>query len=247
MCEAQSASAGRESGSFGAAVAPTTETDPPRAPAVADATPAPDPPPPPLPSLSQLPLTSLPQQFRLAPSPSLLPARRLSLSQISRARALLTRTGPAGLEGVPAAYDDGTEWLRSGLRRHLHVSIIALFAGWTGVWIALWGAVIGAVFGVFIAVGVRASASPLFRDIGGGSAISAVSIAGGVVIGALGGFLYVLKFIFTNPNPLVGPSLEAPSSPWPWSSPLRPSNDWGSGCGGTDDSAVTRCGASLPS
>lgn len=48
----------------------------------------------------------------------------------------LTAVGPSGVDGIPGRYDDGTEWLHSGLRRHQRISIIALVVVWTGAWIS---------------------------------------------------------------------------------------------------------------
>ncbi len=120
-------------------------------------------------------------------------------------RSLLTTVGPSGVEGIPGEYNDGTEWLRNGLRRHLGVSIVSVIVGWTGVWISLWGAAIGAIVGLFVALGVvSVVGAPLFSQIGGGQAVTIVSVMAGLVLGAVGGFLEVLKFIVWHPIALVG-------------------------------------------
>lgn len=118
--------------------------------------------------------------------------------------SVLTSTGRSKIDGVPGEYNDGTEWLRNGLRRHRAVSFVALVVGWTGVWISLWGAALGAVVGILIAVGATTVTAPLFGAIGSGQAVTVLSVVGGIIIGAVGGFIYVLTFIFTNPISLIG-------------------------------------------
>lgn len=115
--------------------------------------------------------------------------------------ALAADIGPSGLDGVPASYDDGVEWLRSGVRRHWRAALIALTLGWTGIWLALWGAAIGAVVGLLFAVGVISSPfGNVLSQAGGGQAITIISVAAGLFFGAIGGLLYVLDLVlFTTP------------------------------------------------
>jgi len=112
----------------------------------------------------------------------------------------LQHVGPSGLDGVPASYDDGTSWLRSGARRHGTASVLAVLAGWTGVWLSLWGALLGAILGLLVAIGVDTSpavSSTLFH-LGIGQAVTALSIITGIVLGAAGGFIAVLHAIFVT-------------------------------------------------
>lgn len=110
----------------------------------------------------------------------------------------LQGVGPSGIDGVPAAYDDGIEWLRNGARRHTGTMWLALIAGWTGVWISLWGALLGAFVGLLIAVGAitNPSVSNALFHLGIGQPVTALSVAAGIVLGAVGGFLVVLRTLF---------------------------------------------------
>ncbi len=114
--------------------------------------------------------------------------------------ALPVEVGPAGIDGVPAVYDDGVEWLRNGVKRHPWSILVALAFGWTGIWLALWGAAIGIVIGVFVALGV-VNTTALGRDVsnlGGGQAITILSILGGGFFGAIGGFVEVLRYVLAS-------------------------------------------------
>jgi len=119
--------------------------------------------------------------------------------------------GPSGLDGVPAAYDDGTAWLRTGARRHPAGVWIALIAGWTGVWISLWGALLGAFVGVLIAVGAitNHSVSNALFHLGIGQAVTVLGVLAGFVLGAVGGFLAVLRELFVYQRVQVAISLMA--------------------------------------
>jgi Zn-dependent protease with chaperone function len=107
---------------------------------------------------------------------------------------LTTAAGPSGVEGLPAAYDDGVQWLRNGLLRHQTAVWIGLIAGWTGIWIALWGAALGLVFGALAAAGFTSS----LGSIGIGQAASAVGIPVGAFLGAVGGFVAVVRFLIID-------------------------------------------------
>ncbi len=113
---------------------------------------------------------------------------------------LFAAKGPSGIEGVPASYDDGNSWLLSGAGRHPAAVVVALVVGWTGVWLALWGALVGAVLGLFIALGVVTNpgiANALFH-LGLSQGVSVLGVLSGIVLGAVGGFLVVLRFVFVN-------------------------------------------------
>ena len=112
---------------------------------------------------------------------------------------LVVGVGPSGIDGIPADYDDGAEWLRSGLRRHRRGVITGLIVGWTGIWLALWGAAIGAVVGILFALGATDTpfGTKLFH-IGAGQAVTALSVTAGIVLGAIGGFFEVLRFVLAE-------------------------------------------------
>jgi Zn-dependent protease with chaperone function len=104
---------------------------------------------------------------------------------------------PPDIDGVPGVYDDGAQWLRSGVKRQPRAILVALIFGWTGVWLALWGAAIGAAIGVLVALGT-VDTTALGREVsnlGGGQGVTIVSILGGLFFGAIGGFLEVLRYV----------------------------------------------------
>jgi Zn-dependent protease with chaperone function len=105
--------------------------------------------------------------------------------------------------GVPAQYDDGVEWLVSGLRRVSWGSFLGVILGWTGAWLSLWGAVGGLLVGAFVGLGVagNSSISQHLFNLGLGSSVTFVGVLAGASIGALLGFLVVIKFVFLD-NPL---------------------------------------------
>lgn len=109
-------------------------------------------------------------------------------------------TGPSGIDGIPAQYDDGVQWLRNGFRRHPAAVWIALVFGWTGVWVAFWGAMIGVCLGLFIAIGVETDPTLAhdFFNLGIGQSVTVLSVIAGIVLGAVGGFLLVLRVIFVD-------------------------------------------------
>ncbi len=109
-------------------------------------------------------------------------------------------TGPSGIDGIPAQYDDGVQWLRNGFRRHPAAVWIALVFGWTGVWVAFWGAMIGVCLGLLIVVGAETDptiARDLF-NLGIGQSVTALGVLAGIVLGAVGGFLAVLRVLFVD-------------------------------------------------
>ena len=116
--------------------------------------------------------------------------------------ALPVAQGQSRLDGAPAEYDDGIAWLQNGLKRHWWGAGVALAFGWTGIWLALWGAAVGMVVGVLAALNLF-STTALGIDVaklGGGQAITVVSVLTGVFFGAIGGFVLVLKWIlFATP------------------------------------------------
>lgn len=131
-----------------------------------------------------------------APATEPMPAATPSVS----GSALPVEVGPAGIDGVPGIYDDGTQWLRSGVKRQPWAVLVALVFGWTGMWLALWGAAIGVLVGVLVALGV-VDTTALGRDVsnlGGGQAVTILSILGGVFFGAIGGFLEVLRYVLAS-------------------------------------------------
>jgi Zn-dependent protease with chaperone function len=106
--------------------------------------------------------------------------------------------------GVPPRYDDGVQWLASGLRRHRLAAVVGLLFGWSGAWIAFWGAMAGSVIGILVGFGIGNSSIPVFRTFGLGQSVSAVTVIGGVTLGFIGGFLVVLVFLVVHPLALVG-------------------------------------------
>jgi Zn-dependent protease with chaperone function len=106
--------------------------------------------------------------------------------------------------GVPDRYNDGIQWLRSGVRRHPTAVIVGLVFGWTGAWLAFWGAMAGAFLGALVGLGVGSANIPIFRTFGLGQSVSVVGVVAGVAVGVLGGFLVVLVFLVMHPLPLLG-------------------------------------------
>jgi len=84
--------------------------------------------------------------------------------------------------------------LRNGLLRHQTAVWIGLITGWTGIWIALWGAALGLIFGALAAAGYASS----LGSIGIGQAASAVGIPVGAFLGAVGGFVAVVRFLIID-------------------------------------------------
>lgn len=113
----------------------------------------------------------------------------------SPGQSVLIALGPSGIEGVPARYDDGTQWLRNGLGRHTEGTWVALLAGWTGLWIALWGAAFGLIVGAFVAGGFGLSLGYRF---GIGQAAGALGVVAGGITGIAYGFLGVLRFLYVQ-------------------------------------------------
>lgn len=109
--------------------------------------------------------------------------------------------GLSGIDGIPAHYKDGTQWLRHGLARHPKAAAVALFSAWTGLWLALWGAAGGAILGMLLATGALSDSSISHTlSLGVGQAVTPLSLVLGFVLGAVGGFFFVLGWaIYTHP------------------------------------------------
>ncbi len=116
----------------------------------------------------------------------------------------LLRQRESRREGVPPMYQDGTQWLHSGFRRHRPAVIVGLIFGWTGAWIAFWGAMGGAILGVLIGFGLSNRSLPVFTTFGAGQAVSVLTIIGGFILGAIGGFVAVIVFLCVHPLSLFG-------------------------------------------
>ena len=107
----------------------------------------------------------------------------------------LKADGPSGLEGLPAEYNDGSEWLYHGLSRHSKAVFAALLAGWTGLWIAIWGAAVGLLIGALAAGGI---ATTLGAKIGVGEAAGLFGVIFGGFVGMLGAFAVVVLFLIAG-------------------------------------------------
>jgi Zn-dependent protease with chaperone function len=112
-----------------------------------------------------------------------------------RRPAARTAVGPSELDGIPAEYDDGVQWLRAGFRRQPWGVLVGLITGWTAIWVALWGAAIGFVIGALAAAGQLTS---LGASIGVGQATSALGFVGGGFLGLIGGFALVARFLIID-------------------------------------------------
>src|SRR5690349_16471990 len=94
--------------------------------------------------------------------------------------ALMPVAGKSQIEGIPAEYDDGKQWLRNGFRRQPRAVIIGLLLANTGVWLALWGALIGAFVGLLIGMGLVTKTSGSFYSQAASHAVGPFSIVGGL-------------------------------------------------------------------
>lgn len=112
----------------------------------------------------------------------------------------MQQVGPSGIDGIPANYDDGVQWLRNGFRRHPAAVWIALVFGWTGVWVAFWGAMFGVIIGLLIVAGVETDPTLAhdFFNLGIGQSVTVLAVFAGIVLGAVGGFLAVLRVLFVD-------------------------------------------------
>lgn len=163
---------------------------------------------PPDPPAATKPETPMPAGLRVARAVPQTPVSGDGARPRGRARptpstehsALPTEVGPAGIDGVPGTYDDGSAWLRNGLKRHPWGVLVALLFGWTGAWLALWGAAIGIVVGICVAVGVvdTSSLGSEVTRLGGGQSITILSLLAGAFFGAIGGFLEVLRYLLAE-------------------------------------------------
>jgi len=111
--------------------------------------------------------------------------------------ALAPVVGPSGVDGIPARYADGKQWLLNGVRRHPKGALVALLFSWTGFWLALWGAVIGAGLGTLIglgAVGGTSLGQGAFH-ISAAQAVSPLTVLAGFGVGLIGGFFGVIGLI----------------------------------------------------
>jgi Zn-dependent protease with chaperone function len=156
------------------------------------------PPPPPAP----------PEPVAAPPPPSPPVARPAPPPQpvvLQPAHALEAVKGPSGIDGIPATYDDGRAWLRSGLRQQPRAVIAALFFAWSGLWIALWAAAMGAIVGPLIMTGIFAPVNGNFFAVTVTQAVTPIAFVVGLVFGAIGGFLIVVReIIFHNPGQWIG-------------------------------------------
>lgn len=131
-----------------------------------------------------------------APAPRSTPPAVVPVAHRSAGAALAAVVGRSGVDGIPASYDDGKQWLIHGLRRHPRGVLVALVLSWTGTWLAFWGAAFGAVLGILIAVGATSSGHGL--GVALGQSVTPLAVVGGFFIGAAGGFLLVLRAIYAN-------------------------------------------------
>jgi heat shock protein HtpX len=107
---------------------------------------------------------------------------------------------PAGRDGLPYEYHDGTEWLWHGFTRHTAGIVAGLIFGWTGAWLIFWGAAAGMVLGILIVLGVIAS-SGLAHDllnINTGQSVTFVGVIVGAGLGIAGGAIAVVDVLFIN-------------------------------------------------
>jgi Zn-dependent protease with chaperone function len=114
---------------------------------------------------------------------------------VETGNSVLRAVGNSGIDGIPAFYNDGTQWLRNGFKRHSGGTFFALIFGWTGVWLALWAAAAGLVLGALIAGGVGTG---LAYHFGVGQAAGVIGAVLGGLVGMLYGAFAVLKYLFLH-------------------------------------------------
>jgi len=123
------------------------------------------------------------------------PPPATGVEPVEPGHSVLIAIGNSGIDGVPDSYNDGTQWLRNGFKRHSDNAFVALILAWTGVWIAIWAAAIGLVLGALIAGGVGTGFAYQF---GVGQAAGVVGAILGGLLGMLYGAIAVLKYLFQH-------------------------------------------------
>ena len=111
----------------------------------------------------------------------------------------LDRSG--AVDGFVGTYDDGTTWLKRGLRRQRGAVITSLVFSWTGMLAVPWGAALGSLVGTLAGFGIATGWSVdhhLFA-LGEGQAVSLVGIASGLFLGLVSGSLFAFVGPFADP------------------------------------------------
>ncbi len=109
------------------------------------------------------------------------------------------RSGPA--DGFLGTYDDGTMWLKRGLRRQGPAVTLALVFSWTGMLAVPWGAALGSLVGTLAGFGIAtgwAVEHHLFA-FGTGQAVSLIGIVTGCSLGLVAGSFLVFVSLLTDP------------------------------------------------
>ena len=116
----------------------------------------------------------------------------------------LSRDRAVSADGFRGTYDDGSTWLKRGLRRQRTAVVTALVFSWTGMWAVPWGVAFGSFIGTLAGGGVAtgwAAEHHLFA-LGPGQAVSLVGIGAGFFVGLVVGCL--LAFGPLAAHPLTG-------------------------------------------
>jgi Zn-dependent protease with chaperone function len=101
------------------------------------------------------------------------------------------------VDGIPARYHGGWQWLLSGIRRHPRDVLLSLLFAWSGLQLAVWAAFAGAIAGMVLAAGVLGQ-HPFGADLPGiigSKTVSPIALVLGLVLGFVGGFVGVLVWI----------------------------------------------------
>ena len=108
-------------------------------------------------------------------------------------------------DGFFGTYDDGSTWLKRGLRRQRAAVITALVFSWTGMLAVPWGAALGSLFGTLAGFGIVTgwAATHLQFAFGPSQAVSLVGIAAGFFLGLVGGCLLTFDLVLMA-HPLAG-------------------------------------------